>query len=250
MSRPLVLIHGWGQSAAVWHGQSTVLSERFMVHAPNLPGHGGAAGLPPERWGESLLETIPDGAVLVGWSLGGMLAIQLAQAHPERIAGLALVGTTPCFCMRSDWPHGCADEVFEGFVQGVEAQSARMMSRFFALMLHGDRLSRPEYNAVARAAIDRRRPPSEQALKDGLTLLDQLDLRATLSAIDAPCLVMHGESDGVVPVAAARYLSERIDGAAFVSFEQCGHAPFLTQAERFNRELEAWCLKSISTSIA
>lgn len=249
MSPPLVFIHGWGQSAAVWHAQRALLSGRFEVHAPNLPGHGGAPELPPGKWGESLLESIPDGSVLVGWSLGGMLAMQLAHAYPERIASLVLVGTTPCFRMREDWPHGATDEVFDGFVQGVEQQSARMMSRFFALMLHGDGLARSAYNDMAREAIDRNRPPSSKALRDGLVLLDRLDLRSMVEAISMPCLVMHGEADAVVPAAAGGWLAGHIAGAEFVAFAQCGHAPFLTQAEKFNRELEDWCLKSISTRI-
>lgn len=250
MSLSLVFIHGWGQSAAVWHGQRASLSGRFEVYTPNLPGHGGTPEQPPEEWGESLLGSIPNGAVLVGWSLGGMLAMQLAHAHPERIARLVLVGATPCFRMREDWPHGATDELFDGFVQGVEQQSAKMMSRFFALMLHGDGLARSAYNGIARDAVDRSHPPSMQALKDGLVLLDRLDLRSLVDKIEIPCLVMHGEADAVVPAAAGRYLAGHIGGAEFIPFAQCGHAPFLTQTEKFNQELEDWCLKSISTRIA
>jgi pimeloyl-[acyl-carrier protein] methyl ester esterase len=250
VSPSLLFIHGWGQSAAAWHGQRDALGDRFEVHAPNLPGHGGAPELPPEAWGESLLESVSDGTVLVGWSLGGMLAIRLAHAYPEKIAGLVLVGATPCFRMREGWLHGATDEVFDGFVEGVEQQSARMMSRFFALMLHGDALSRSAYNSIAREAVDRNHPPTTQALRGGLKLLDRLDLRPLAEKIDTPCLVMHGEADAVVPVAAGQWLAKHIAGAEFVSFAQCGHAPFLTQAERFNRKLEDWCLKSISTRIA
>jgi len=245
MTTPLAFLHGWGQSARVWHGQREHFSQGWSVNMLNLPGHGGAADAPASEWVNILQASLPEEpCVLVGWSLGGMLAMQLAAAFPQRIAGLVLVSTTPCFCNRPGWTHGCPDEVFRDSESGVKENTAKAMIRFFALILHvlhGDDLTRLEFNAIAKAAVDRTHPASTDGLIHGLSLLRDLDLRNMLSDIDIPCLVMHGDQDAVVPLAAGEYLADHISGAALERFEGCGHAPFLTETGKFNQRLEDWC---------
>ena len=189
-----------------------------------------------------LAEALPDApAILVGWSLGGMLALQLAESHPGRVAGLALVSTTPCFGTRPDWPHGCSEATFRAFADGVGGNSTKLLGRFFALMLQGDGLARSRFNALAREAVDRRHPPSAAGLAAGLELLTDLDLRPLLPGIAQPAWVAHGDGDAVVPAAAGLELAGRLPLAAWHGFTQAGHAPFLTQPAAFEHGLEAWC---------
>ncbi|HXH72752.1 MAG TPA: alpha/beta fold hydrolase [Mariprofundaceae bacterium] len=234
---PLVFLHGWGQSARVWYGQREAFPEALFL---NLPGHGGA----PESgdWCATLAAQLPEEAcILVGWSLGGMLAIKLARQYPERIAGLVLVSTSPRFRNSNDWPHGCSDEVFGGFVEGVATQSAKTLGRFFTLMLHGEAIERRDFNELARLSIDREQPPTPEGLRHGLQMLAELDLRGVLPEVRQPALVLHGEADAIIPVAAGRYLSEQLPAADWHSFPGCGHAPFLTRTVTFNARLEEWC---------
>jgi len=241
MSMPLVFIHGWGQSARIWHRQGDYFSAA-AVHIPNLPGHGGEADAPVESWVERLAEALPDTpCIVIGWSLGGLLAMQLALHGPERIAALALVAATPCFRRRAGWPHGCADDVWTGFEQGVAAHPAGTMRRFFALMMHGDALPRHEHGRLSREAVDHKHPPTPHGLQQGLAMLDRLDLRPRLQQIGQPALLMHGDHDAIIPVAAGHYLAEQLPHATWLPFTGCGHAPFLSQPEKFNTQLEAWC---------
>jgi len=240
--KPLVFIPGWGQSACIWRGQQAHFGRQWPVYALNLPGHGGAADAPAAEWADNISGGLPtETSILIGWSLGGMLAMQIAYQQPEHIAGLVLVSSTPCFCNRTDWQHGCPDAVLRDFEQDVQENSARAISRFFSLMLHGDDLPRPEYSDIAKAAVDRNHPPSTEGLRQGLLLLETLDLRDMLSEIKTPCLILHGERDAVVPVAAGQHLAGNISGAALASFAGCGHAIFLTAGGKFNQRLEGWC---------
>lgn len=242
MNMPLVFIHGWGQSARIWRRQSDYFRGTSAVHLSGLPGHGGKPDAPAESWVERLAGQLPDiPCILVGWSLGGLLAMQLALNDPERIAALVLVSTTPCFRRRPDWPHGCADDVWTDFEQGIAAHPARTMRRFFALMMHGDVLPRGEHGRMAREVVDHDQPPTPHGLQQGLVMLDELDLRPHLGRIVQPALIMHGDNDAVIPVAAGHYLSKQLPHAAWLPFTGCGHAPFLSQAEKFNEQLEAWC---------
>ncbi|MDQ6967364.1 MAG: alpha/beta fold hydrolase [Mariprofundaceae bacterium] len=237
MNPPLIFMHGWGQSKQIWHQQQSQFpTAKFL----NLPGHGGE----PDSidWLTTLAKQLPENpCILVGWSLGGMLAMQLALAYPERIKALALVSSTPCFSQKEGWAHGCTDEVLQGFKQGIKHQAAKTMSRFFALMFHCEAMERRQFNSIARAAVDRDQPSSAQGMQEGLRLLTDLDLRTDISKITQPTWIAHGENDAIIPVQASEFLAKHISHSTLHRFSSCGHAPFLTQAETFHRLLESWC---------
>ena len=127
MSTPLVFLHGWGQSKQIWQKQQGCFPDALYL---NLPGHGGAAD--SNNWIEFIASQLPESpCVFIGWSLGGTVAMQLALKHPEQVAALALVASTPSFCSREGWEHGCSDEMFNTFKSGIESNSVKTMSRFF-----------------------------------------------------------------------------------------------------------------------
>jgi len=240
--KPLVFLHGWGQSGRIWHEQRAYFSSMYAVSTPCLPGHGSAPGAPAADWVDGLAAGLPESpAIVVGWSLGGILAMRLALAYPGHVAALVLVSATPCFCRRPDWPLGCADAVFRSFEADVRESPARAARHFFNLMLHGDGLSRARMRDIANAAMEHEHPAGIDGLREGLALLASEDLRDQLAKLSLPCLVVHGTTDTVVPVAAGTYLADHITGATFIRCAGAGHAPFLSQAETFNRQLEAWC---------
>jgi len=234
---PLVFIHGWGQSKQIWHQQQVQFPNAIFL---NLPGHGDEPD--SADWLKTLANQLPSKpCILVGWSLGGMLSMQLALAYPEHIKALVLISTTPCFPQKIDWEHGCADEILQGFKQGIEQQAAKTMSRFFALMFHGEGLKRKQYNDIARIAVDKEKPTSAQGIQEGLRLLADLDLRDGISDITQPTWIAHGEQDAIIPVQASDFLAKHIPHSTLHRFETCGHAPFLTQAKTFHCLLESWC---------
>lgn len=233
-----IFLHGWAQSKQIWlHQFGAAADARFL----NLPGHGGTTGCSAEGWMEALLVEFPSAPVhLVGWSLGGMLALQIARAYPERVASLVLVATTPRFKSTTGWPHGSSSALFKGFKYAVASGAIKSLNRFFMLMLHGDSLSRSEYNQLARMSVDRNNPPSQEGLDSGLELLEKLDLRETVGDIQQPTLIIHGEEDAIVPLAAGSWLANHLPNAELHTVPGCGHAPFLTQPEKFNTAIRTW----------
>ena len=240
MKRPMIFLHGWGQSRKIWYRQMEAFPEALFL---NLPGHGAKVEEENSNWVEAIANQLPDSpSIIVGWSLGGMIAMQLALQYPEKVAGLVLVSTTPLFCNQEGWESGCSNELFDSFESGVQNNSAKTMSRFFAMMLHGDEISRSEYNQIAKEAIDRSAPPSATALSRGLDYLANTDLRKELGSIHQPALIMHGTDDAIIPTAAGQSLAESIPDSKWHTFGQCGHAPFLTHNNKFNELVERWCL--------
>ncbi len=242
MSKALVFLHGWAQSRQIWFQQFEPFADALFL---NLPGHGTASNqaAPPNSaaWLTHIHDQLPrQPCVLVGWSLGGMLALQLATQFPQSVAALALVSSTPCFRQRHDWPSGCDDSVFAAFEQAVSSQSPRLLNRFFSLMLQGDRLSRSDYNHLAKLAIDRAHPTTSLALQQGLELLASLDVRQQVQDLNIPSLLLHGQEDVIVSAESSHWLAANMPANQQQLFQGCGHAPFLTQPERFNTILKDW----------
>jgi pimeloyl-[acyl-carrier protein] methyl ester esterase len=102
----LVLLHGWAMSSAVWTCLLPALAEHYRLELIDLPGHGRNAGLAMEGIEgcvDYLDRILPESAHLLGWSLGGLIALRFAQRLPDRVAGLSLVASSPCFVGKEDW---------------------------------------------------------------------------------------------------------------------------------------------------
>jgi len=118
---PLVLLHGWAMHSGLWGPLAATLAPRFRVHAVDLPGHGHSAPVAPFTLDTvtaavaAAFDSTREPLTVVGWSLGGTVALHWARAAPERIARLVLVATTPSFVARDDWPHAMAGETLARF---------------------------------------------------------------------------------------------------------------------------------------
>nr|MBP8771906.1 alpha/beta fold hydrolase [Aeromonadaceae bacterium] len=133
----LVLLHGWGMNGAVFDGIKTELSKQFRLHIIDLPGFGYSADLGIEdpglsSWLDLMLKALPERAHLLGWSLGGMLAIRLAFLYPERVLSLITVASSPRFVAEPEWP-GVKPEVLTSFSAQLQADTHKTIERFLAI---------------------------------------------------------------------------------------------------------------------
>src|SRR5688572_15138866 len=126
----LVLIHGWAMHGGIFAPLLRELVRDFEVHLVDLPGH----GLSPERdvsfdpadCARRLVERVP-GAMWVGWSLGGLVALHAALEFPAQVRSLALIASNPCFVLGEDWTLGVAHEVFTQFATGLRTDWRRTL---------------------------------------------------------------------------------------------------------------------------
>ncbi len=264
----MVLLHGWGMTPAVWAPVQSLLGGR-RSSALALPGHAGAAPAPTAEvaaWSDRLATQLPPAATVVGWSLGAMLALDLARRHPERVARLVLIGGTARFVADdasapSAWP-GLAPATVAAFCAGFARDPHATLKRFLALQCLGEAdrrgvqtqlgaaltpLDAPEQregdsSPFAAASADEAPATSVRAaLADGLTLLACADLRASLPRIEQPCLLIHGEHDALMPVAAAKAMTLAVPNSRLEILHGSGHALPLSRSADCARLIAAFC---------
>ena len=232
---PLVLLHGWALNLRVFDRLVAQLEQDFTVIALDLPGHGRSAepaalahaGWTLEQLAAHVAPQVPPGSTVLGWSLGGQLALQLARIAPERVAALALVATTPRFVAAPDWPHGIAPTVLEQFATHLGSDYQATVHDFLELQVRGSRAAAATLAALHAALLAHGAAPAA-VLARSLELLRTADLRAALPTIDVPALVIGGQYDRVTPPTAARALAAALPRACHHELTRCGHAPFLT----------------------
>jgi pimeloyl-[acyl-carrier protein] methyl ester esterase len=168
----VVLLHGWSMSSAVFAEVIEELSGDFHLLAPDLRGHGASdtgTGYGLADFAADLAEWIQvldlREFALVGWSLGGQVALELCPALRERLRRLILVGTTPRFTAAADWTAGLPELQVRAMARDLKRNYLKTMGDFFALQFAGEELPHERYRRIADFAVrDGRLPEPEVAL--------------------------------------------------------------------------------------
>ncbi len=237
--RPLVMLHGWGMHGGIWHELAAQLAQDFEVHNVDLPGHGGSSAAP------FTLDTVVDGldahfaqpVMVLGWSLGGILAQHWAVRAPQKIGKLVLVASTPCFTEREDWLFGMGGETLQQFAAELEKNHAATLRRFLALQVRGSEHER-ELLTSLREQLFSRGEPALAALRGGLEILRDADLRPQAAGIAQPTLLVAGERDKLTPPEASYYLAQVLPHAQVAEILGAAHAPFLSHPALFTEHLK------------
>ena len=247
----LALVHGWGMNARVFDALADRLANDFEVHAFDLPGHGGRAALADnslQAWADDLAAQLPDNTTLLGWSLGGQVAMRAALDHPHRITRLVLLASTPKFVATEDWGRGMALADLEAFGAALKADPQATLLRFLSLQTRGMSGHTTPHGlepAVDRSPLGGQKAllqhlrqtllaapvARSEALAGGLAILRDTDLRAELPTLMQPTLVLHGALDTLTPPAAGAWLADTLPAAQYVEFARAAHAPHLSHGE-------------------
>ena len=232
----VVALHGWGTHSGVWAETVAALTTRHTVTVIDLPGFGrsrapGAVCTLPQM-AQRALAAFPATAVWLGWSLGGMVALQAATMYPNIIRGLVLVATNPRFVQGPGWPHALPMPVLAQFAEELASDFRAAVERFIVLQA-----GRGE---GARAVVKRLRhdllrygPPDPESLANGLRILRDSDLRSLLAAVTCPALAIFGARDTLVPSAVSTELQRLRPHWEMRIVPGSGHAPFLSHQAQF-----------------
>lgn len=247
--RAVVLIHGWPLSGHSWRPQKAALeAEGYRVIAFDRRGFGDSdkpeGGYDYDTMSGDVKAIVDhlklDDFVLVGFSMGGgEVARYVGRYGTEGVAGLVFAAAVPPFLMKTeDNPDGgLKDEDVKGMRQGLEADRDAFFDNFAQAFYTVDDTLLVDQSVVeswrALAA-----PCSTKAALDCIDAFSRTDFRADLACVDVPTLVIHGDSDDIVPieVSGARTAAQ-VQGARFVQIEGGPHGLLDSHTEIFNRAL-------------
>jgi pimeloyl-ACP methyl ester carboxylesterase len=250
---PMVLVHGYAASADQWRALMTHVSDRHRVMAFDLLGFGAApAPAPPytvERWVEEVeifVEAAGKGVMLVGHSLGGLIAAEVARRQPDRPRALALLCpfgvTPPLFALGTRGPlRHLVDPLRRSTAGELLVRWVRQLPRALAWPLAVSAFHRP-FDAPADAVDQWRwlinQPHAERALLDVVRRLEHLETGLTAGEITMPALVIWGRQDRLLPVSLAAAWHERLPQAELVILNGCAHLPHIERRREVAAALE------------
>lgn len=246
---PLVLLHGIGSNSSAWAGQFAGFARERTVVAWNAPGYAGSAPLPvstpaPEDYAESLFALLDalsiDRAVLIGQSLGAIMATAAALLRPERVAGLVLASPAGGYGTPADGdiPERVAERIREVEEHGPAGLAQR----------RADRLLTGNASVDARAIVHR--VMSEVTVKgyaQASRMLAHADLAGMAARLAVPALVMWGEDDIITPPAGCMRIAAAVPNGRSVALPNLGHG-FATEAPAIFNTVLAGFLAELETT--
>jgi pimeloyl-ACP methyl ester carboxylesterase len=220
---PLVLIHGFPLDSSSWNEVAPLLEKDFDLVLPDLRGFGGSSALEKSCSISDMADDIAglldhlgiEKASLVGHSMGGYVALAFAKNHPQRVSGLGLmssqaVGDSP---ERRDGRYKTAADVAEkGVGVVVEAMTSKLSAN-------------ERVQAFVRGVMERQSSAGViNALK---AMADREDLLQFVSTPNFPLLLIHGDSDVLIPIDRSKEIKAVVPGAHFVELQGAGHMPMM-----------------------
>lgn len=238
----LVFLHGIGGGHAAWEGQLPYFESRgYATLAWDAPGYGGTRTVDPytfenvARALESSIDALgAQPVVLVGHSMGGMIAQEAYALFPHKIRALALTFTSAAF-------GGTGGEFAKRFIEARigPLDLGRTMQDLASGLMATMRGAASDPAGLMLAARTMATVPPETYRK-AVAMLTTFDRRAQLTSIAVPTLLMAGGDDMVAPASVMERMAQKIPGAEYVCLPGCGHLGPMDQPEAFNASVLAF----------
>ena len=214
----LILLHGWGFNSELFNELIDQYKNQYRITKIDLPGHGRSDNVNGgiNEWCDAIIKILPENPMLLGWSLGGLLAIKIATKIT--ISKLILVASTPNFVKTNNWPYGIDENNFRQFSDALELNLSKGLKRFVSLQTQ----DKTQLKALNQS-IDKF-PASAKALNQGMEILLTVDLVDEFKQLKIPIEVILGNHDTLVPYRISNWYDKAKINTQVLS---TGHLPFL-----------------------
>ena len=225
--KPLVLLHGYPLDHHLWDDVVPLLKDTFDLIIPDLRGFGESTTVETPYTMDDLATDIAgllghlgiQKTAIAGHSMGGYVALAFARLFPKRVNGLGLVSSQVLADPpdRKEGRYKSAADVAENGISGVvEAMTTKFTSDM-------------RLQACVRESMQQQKPAAcIGALK---AMAERPDSTPLLTTIQYPVVVIHGDSDALIPLVRAREIKEAVPSAHFVEISGAGHMPMMEAKE-------------------
>jgi len=217
----LVLLHGWAFNSDIFLELVNKYKKKYRITVIDLPGHGRSPDIDGgiEDWSNEIIKLIPEKSILLGWSLGGLLSIFIA--NKIKLNELILVAASPCLVNTEQWSFGIRKEVFDQFAINLKIDSTKTLKRFVSLQSKNKSQIQELHKSIQKY------PASQSALNNGLEIIINSDLRTIYKNISTPKTCILGDLDTLVPEKIQHWYA--VPGAE-IHVLNSGHLPFLDKS--------------------
>lgn len=260
---PVVLLHGWGLNSAVWQPLiehlPTEFTDVFFIITIDLPGFGLNVDKNISPYSianicQHIANTVTQPAIYLGWSLGGLVATEMALCYPEKVLALITVASSPRFveevveqgsARRGVWP-GIRAKVLEAFHQQLQVDTKKTISGFLKIQAMGSPHIRQNIKEISQL-IFQHKMASQSTLDKSLKLLEISDYRGQIQNINQPFFRLYGSADNLIPKAVIEQINKLAPKSEQHVFKQASHAPFISHADEFREVLSKWLIAKVGT---
>lgn len=227
-SPTLVFLHGWGSDSRVWENLQQALPGQHLNL--DLPGFGGnnERALQLQEYLERCVQILPKHCVLIGWSLGGMLAVRLASMAADKVVGLVTLASNTAFVATETWPDAMAPDTYQQFINDFAQNPERTFKRFCTLQSQGESEPRAVIQALKQFAPNERNNAQWLA---ALAWLEEANNQTVMTKLQLPQLHLFGQQDALVPYNVVDNLTQSAQ-AKCVVIEAASHCLPLAHAPR------------------
>ena len=229
----VVLLHGWGMHGGLWGKFNELLSRDCQTHTLDLPGYGFSNKINNEFTLDAITEVVEEyiknigkPVSLIGWSLGGLITLNILQRKNITLDKIVLIAATPSFTKKDDWVSAIEQTVFDAFAEDLQIDYKKTLKRFLSLQTRGSDLSRDDLRELNKN-LNSRSEPNIKALENGLKILSTADLRHE-EKNDIPVMIVMGEKDTLVPLSVKHEFEKMFFNIEQLIIEKSGHAPFIS----------------------
>ena len=241
--RPIVFIHGWGVNSGVWQLCVEYFSKKCQVITVDLPGFGvnSDTQLQPytiENIAETIQQQLCQPAVIIGWSLGGLVATEIARCYKKKVSALVTIASSPLFTETNNWP-GIKANVLQLFHRQLAKDTGKTIDNFLKIQAMGSQHIRDDIKKIQQLVMAYPLP-SQMTLTNSLSFLQTTDQRQQIGVINQPFLRLYGANDSLVPKAVISQIDELAASSDKIIFDGASHAPFISHLDLFNESLMQW----------
>lgn len=236
----VVILHGWGCNYRHMQPIADQLVDRYRVSCFNLPGVG------QSDWqydiktihdiADTLLESLPEKAIYIGWSFGGLVSISLGARYPDRVQRFIGITTTPKFVANHHWP-GIPLPGFKLAFSKVRSMGFKTFLEQFLDHEFENFNPKPKVYTDLLEMIEKNR--DIDILLQGIDICDATDLRKEYASLKCPIDLIFGEQDEAIPQDAFEKIRLLNSAAHLHIIQGSHHMPFWTHPDEFNKILNS-----------